>query len=132
MIGLRRQIEFRWAEFSAEGKNFEGLDVVLCRPELADSDIANAQELAGKMAVVRRGGISFQEKAERVVKAGALALVIVNTEDTLFEMPPMEEGYVAEIPVMMIRGKDEEALLAAGDSSCLYSRALLMTLKGHR
>ena len=119
------------AKFSAQGKTFKGLDVALCRPELADSDIANAQELAGKMAVVRRGGIPFQEKAERVIKAGALALVIVNTEDHLYEVDPKEEGYVAEIPVMMIRAKDEEALLAAGDSSCLYS-PLLMTLRGHR
>ena len=104
--------------------------MVLCQPELADSDITNAQDLAGKMAVVRRGGVSFQEKAERVIRAGAVGLVIVNNQDALFKAGPKDPGYVAEIPVMMIRAKDEAALMAAGTSSCLYNPCL-MTTRGH-
>jgi hypothetical protein len=100
--------------------------VVLCQPELADSDITNAQDLAGKMAVMRRldmraaGYKSFQEGAERVIRAGAVGLVIVNNEDALFKAGP-NDGYVAEIPVMMIMAKDEAALMAAGTSSCLHN-----------
>jgi WD40 repeat protein len=136
-------IEFCWADFSSQGHaSFEfcgadvrrpetavGLEVVLCKPELADSDITNADELAGKVAVVRRGRVSFQEKTERVTKAGARGLVIVNNDDTLLEAVA-GEGYQAEVAVMTIRAKDEGDLLAAGSSACLYN-SCLMTFRGH-
>jgi hypothetical protein len=76
-----------------------------------------------QQVVARRGGCSFQEKTERVERAGARGLVIVNTVDDLFTADA--PGFSAGIPVVVIRAKDEAALFAAGNSSCLCH-------KGHR
>jgi len=133
ILDVRRPIEFRWQPFGMQSKPVVDLEVVLCKPEFADSDIVNAEDLAGKVAVVRRGRTSFKKKAERVIRAGAVGLVIVNDEDDLFEAEADEdedEEYLAGIPVMMIKANDEAGLLAAGDTSCLYSPCL-MTLRGH-
>ena len=98
---------------------FPILDVVLCEPEKADADLLNAVQLRGKVAVARRGGCSFVEKTKRAIAAGALALVIVNTEDRLFTPSAGDGQYASEIPVIMIRAKDEEALLSSGNSALL-------------
>ncbi len=107
------------------------MDVVLCVPEKADTDIENADQLVGKMAVVYRGECTFQKKTERLIAAGAHGVIIINTGDGLFEAPPADEGYSAAIPVVMIKAKDATALLASGNSSCLFDQCL-KTLKGHR
>ena len=49
--------------------------------------------------------------------------MIVNTDDDL--LTATAPGFSAGIPVVMIRAKDEAALFAAGNSSCLCH-------KGHR
>ena len=100
------------------------MDVVLCVPEKADTDIENADQLVGKMAVVYRGECTFQKKTERLIAAGAHGVIIINTGDDLFEAPPADVGYSAAIPVVMIKAKDATALLASGNSSCLGKPAL--------
>jgi len=96
------------------------LEVVLCEPEQADSDLLNAAQLRGKVMVTKRGGCSFIETAQRAVAAGARGLVIVNSDDTIF--PAGGEGdYCAGIPVVMIKANDADALLAFGNSSFVYS-----------
>ena len=152
-MDLRRQIAFCWQPFGSQSKPVVDLEVVLCKPEFADSDIVNAEDLVGKVAVVRRGRTSFKKKAERVIRAGAVGLVIVNHEDGLCQAEEYEdededeeEGeenagsdededeedeYLAGIPVMMITATDEAGLLSVGDTSCLYNPCL-MTLRGHK
>ena len=70
------------AAFSAQDEVAE-LEVVQCTPAEADAELVNAEQLKGRLAVARRGGCSFQEKTERVERAGARGLVIV-TLTTLF------------------------------------------------
>jgi len=53
-------------------------------PECAETELKNPSDLQGKVAIVRRGEVTFMEKAERVAKAGAIAVVIVNTQDFAF------------------------------------------------
>jgi hypothetical protein len=113
------EIDFAWATYSPRDKAVADMDVVLCAPEKADADIENADQLLGKMAVVYRGECSFQKKTERLIAAGAHGVIIINTDDNLFEAPPADQGYSAAIPVVMIRAKDATALLACGNSSCL-------------
>jgi hypothetical protein len=113
------EIDFQWAKFSPRDKAVAGMDVVLCAPKKADADIENADQLVGKMAVVYRGECTFQKKTERLIAAGAHGVIIINTEDDLFEAPPADVGYSAAIPVVMIKAKDATALLASGNSSCL-------------
>jgi CHAT domain-containing protein/tetratricopeptide (TPR) repeat protein len=104
------------AAFSAQDEVAE-LEVVQCAPVKADAELVNAEQLKGRLAVARRGGCSFQEKTERVERAGARGLVIVNSDNALLtaEAP----GFSAGIPVVMIRAKDEAALLAVGSSLCM-------------
>ena len=95
------------------------MEVVLCAPEKADANITNGGELVGKMAAVYRGECTFQEKTERLIAAGAAGVIIINSEDELFEVPPSDQGYSANIPVAMIKAKDAKRLLASGNSTCL-------------
>ena len=57
------------------------VDAIFERSLLADAELTNAAELTGKVAVVRRGGCMFSEKARRAQAAGAEALLVVNTDD---------------------------------------------------
>lgn len=58
------------------------------------------------------------EMTQRAQEAKAHGLVIINDEDALF-VPGSTEGYSADIPVVVIRSSDGDALLKAGDSSLL-------------
>jgi len=71
------------------------------------------------MAVAKRGGGSFGEKAQHAMQAGALALVIVNTVEGLLPMASGMKDFHADIPVVMISSKDADALLLSGHSSAL-------------
>ena len=104
---------------------------MLCAPEKADADIENADQLVGKMAVVYRGECTFQKKTERLIAAGAHGVIIINTGDDRLVPGADDKGYSAAIPVVMIKAKDATALLASGNSSCLFNPCL-KTLKGHR
>ena len=117
-------IGFRWAKFSQRDKEVTGMDVVLCAPEKADANITNGEQLVGKMAAVHRGGCTFQEKTERLIAAGAAGVIIINSEDELFEAAATYpdgtlSSYSANIPVAMIKAKDAQALLVCGNSSRL-------------
>ena len=106
-------IPFARATFSAQDEVAD-LEVVLCAPAKADADLVNAEQLKGRLAVARRGGCSFQEKTERVERAGARGLVIVNTDALMTAGAP---GFSAGIPVVMIRAKDGGEFIALGRSS---------------
>jgi len=105
------------------------LDVVLCDPELADADLCNADQLKGKMAIVKRGGNSFTAKLRRVIAAGALGLVIVNTSDELFVAKSSDGGCFVEIPVVTIKAKDSDVLLSSGNSSRLIHALATVALE---
>lgn len=49
-------------------------------PARADTELLNADSLAGSLALASRGGCSFAEKARRLQAAGALGVVFVNSE----------------------------------------------------
>ena len=106
-------IVYRRAHFCNRDLHMPQLDVVLCEPEQADADLRNSHHLKGKVAVVKRGGNLFHEKTQRVTAAGALGLVIVNTEDALCDFGA--KGYSATIPVVMIKAKDAQTLLESGN-----------------
>ena len=132
-------IEFRWAKFSQRDKEVTGMEVVLCAPEKADANITNGEQLVGKMAAVHRGGCTFQEKTERLIAAGAAGVIIINSEDELFEAAATYpdgtlSSYSANIPVAMIKAKDAQALLVCGNSSRLrpWKDPCICNLRGHR
>jgi len=96
------------------------LEVVLCEPEQANTDILNAAQLEGKVVISKEEGCPFIEKVQRIAAAGARGLVIPNSKDTVFTA--QREGQCcAGIPVVTVKAKDADALIAFGNSSFLYS-----------
>lgn len=76
------------------------------------------QRLDGKVALIERGEISFQEKAARVAAAGAVGAVIFNQEDELFQGLMINED-VPAIPAVGISRGDGLALREAIESGGL-------------
>ncbi len=60
------------------------------------------QRLDGKVALIERGLITFQEKVERVEAAGAVGAVIFNRDDALFQGVMVTPGNVPAIPAVGI------------------------------
>ena len=91
--------------------------IVAAQPPLADADITNAAELAGKFALVQRGNVSFTTKARRVAAAGAVGLIIVDTDDDdqiigVTEDSP-GDGERIGIPAMIVKNSVGELLATA-------------------
>jgi hypothetical protein len=59
----------------------------------------------GKIVAVMRGGTPFLEKARIVQSAGAIGLIIINTDDELLSPGGGEEGADITIPVVMLKAK---------------------------
>ena len=80
-------------------------------PELADGELTNAESMVGAVAIIKRGGCSFVEKARRAMAAGAIAVVIVNTDDGLREPgDPDNEGRDISIPVVSVAASSGEEI----------------------
>ncbi|CAM9240810.1 unnamed protein product [Heterosigma akashiwo] len=101
--------------------------MVLADPILGDGDgFANAEQVAGKIVVFDRGGVTFADKALRAQAAGAVGAAICQTaapwpyfmKDARGQA---EEGGL-EIPVVMVKRDDGEHLKQAlrdqADISC--------------
>ncbi|MBI2953618.1 MAG: M20/M25/M40 family metallo-hydrolase [Chloroflexi bacterium] len=92
-------------QLSAQGEVTAALvDVGLGRP--SDFD---AKTVKGKVALARRGGISFDEKAANAMAAGAIGLIVSNNEPGLFEGSLRTP---VSIPVVAITPEDGQRLRA--------------------
>ena len=81
----------------------------------AFSEDIPAEGLTGKIALIQRGDITFEEKVSRVADAGAVAALVYNNRDSLFRGTLSSD---AKIPVVAISREDGERLLlsmAPGD-----------------
>jgi hypothetical protein len=80
----------------------------------AAGNLTNARALSGRVAVVRRGGCEFVDKAARVQQAGAIAMVIINYEDEDVKAGSAEGGAAntITIPVVTVRRTVGAPLLA--------------------
>ncbi|KAJ3402082.1 ER degradation-enhancing alpha-mannosidase-like protein 1 [Chytriomyces hyalinus] len=58
---------------------------------------------AKMMMVVKRGGCSFEEKAETASASGASGLIVVNSDDYIIGMLGNEDGRRYEIPIVMMQ-----------------------------
>ena len=88
-----------------------------------EDDIAPGS-LDGKIALIRRGVITFEAKVTRVTEAGALGAVIYNNEEGLFRGTLVRQS---QIPVVAISRESGEAILGlmdAGDVEASLSTAL--------
>ena len=93
----------------------------------ACNDLTNADDVAGKIALIRRGDCTFFEKASAVQDAGAAGMIMVNNalcsdeptadpqECTITMGADLGVGYVIELPFVLMGTRQGEALFAAID-----------------
>lgn len=72
----------------------------------ACEDPINGDELAGKIALIDRGGCEFGSKALRAENAGAIGVIICNFEDNIISMAAGADGNSVTIPVVFIQNTD--------------------------
>jgi hypothetical protein len=120
-----QRLAFEPAQFGPPAATQAPAAAVPAVPPLANVELANAAELRGAVAVVRRGGCQFHEKARRAQQAGAVALVIVNTEDAPFAMESSREAQDILIPTLGVGKADGERLLLGGAAAVTFAYDML-------
>ena len=65
-----------------------------------------ARTVHGKIVTVARGGTPFLDMARRAQAAGAVGVLIINTDDELFSPGSGEDGQDVTIPVILVKAKD--------------------------
>ena len=85
-------------------------------PFMADSALENVGEIKGNLALVSRGTVPFWEQAKRASEAGAVGVIVVNTNDELMVMGGGDEGSKSNIPVLMIKSSDAVRLREHGNA----------------
>ena len=79
--------------------------------------INNSSALAGKIAVILRGTCNFSAKAKNAQDAGAVAVIVVNNQNTTpFNMAAGDNAVTVTIPTVMIGKKDGEDIINALNS----------------
>jgi len=107
-------------------------------PICADEELKNAEQLRGRIALVRRGSdrgetCSFVEKALRVEAAGAVGCIILNTEDTLVAPgDSAREGKDVRMPVVGIRSSDRERLPNGEEATLCFQPIAALTSEQRR
>ncbi|MFN3530707.1 MAG: PA domain-containing protein [Bacteroidia bacterium] len=71
-----------------------------------DTILANASEIAGKIAVVYRGSCEFGLKALAAQNNGAIGLIIINNSPTMINLAGATYGMRINIPLVMISDAD--------------------------
>ena len=102
-LTIEAKLAYREEEVSFE---YRGAAVTTA-PKQAETELTNAAELATVVAVVHRGGSLFHEKAQRAASAGAVALIVINSEDEHMQ-PGIDGG--SPIPVLLVRSRDADIL----------------------
>ena len=102
-------LPFIRAEFG--GLSDEAGEICLADPLPADRELVNKSSMQGKVAVVVRGVVPFVEKARRAAEAGAVALIVINNEDSLYQCTAAgAECDDIKIPVVCVSSKHGEHL----------------------
>lgn len=100
--------------------------VVMANPPDATTDLVNSNEVQGKIVMIDRGAITFDEKIRRAAKAGAVGVIMVNNQDanSAAGVLPILMGSVTttNLPAVMIMLSDGariKAQLASGVTATL-------------
>ena len=90
-------------------------DLIIADPLEACSALTNASAIAGKIALIKRGGCEFGVKVLAAQNAGAVAAIVINNvaNPLTIIMGPGASGDQVTIPSIMISQADGDAILAA-------------------
>ncbi|NOT37445.1 MAG: T9SS type A sorting domain-containing protein [Saprospiraceae bacterium] len=119
--GIAGEKTYGGAAFGADltTQNWTG-DCVLAEPIAACAALTNASSMAGKFAVIDRGGCNFDVKCLNAQDAGAIAVIVLNHNDLAnrggdepFRMGSVNVGAMVTIPCVMLGYSDGVALKKA-------------------
>jgi hypothetical protein len=116
-----REVEFAPARFGGRVIDISEASAFCANPLIANAQLANGDTIRGNIAVVQRGVCSFVEKALRCQEAGALAVIVVNTDDDLFVIGGAPGEQAVEVPIVVVGNASGRSLLEA-------TRAVLVSL----
>ncbi len=74
-------------------------------------------DVSGKIALVQRGELTFEEKAQNAARAGAVGLIVCNTDDSQITMQIRE----SVIPVALVTYSAGQTLYSATEQNLLIS-----------
>ena len=88
--------------------------LVMAQP-LDGKDITNASELQGRLALLKRGRVTFVDKCRAVQSAGAVMAIVQQTDDTWpYKMTDnTHSGADINIPCLLVSQRDGDTLQAA-------------------
>jgi hypothetical protein len=97
--------------------------IVKSNPEYGECTLANADEVRGSIVLMKRGAVTFAEKALRAAESGAICVVVIQTADKWpFVMTDSAKQIEGEgslpIPVVMVNVSDGtllEKLISSGN-----------------
>ncbi|MEU1377060.1 M28 family metallopeptidase [Streptomyces triculaminicus] len=112
-----REVKVAAYDFSAPSPQ-GGLKAALAAPRVDDTpgcglDDYAAGDFKGRIALVKRGACTFQQKEEVAAKAGAVGLILYNHSGTAPVHGTVEDPAKAHIPAGGVSLADGEALAAA-------------------
>lgn len=76
--------------------------VVYANPPIADTALINAAEIAGNIALIDRGVVGFSLKLQNALAAGAVGVIIANSDVNAGNLPIVLGGDRVAIPAVMI------------------------------
>mmetsp|Transcript_47589 Transcript_47589/g.149104 ORF Transcript_47589/g.149104 Transcript_47589/m.149104 type:complete len:256 (-) Transcript_47589:242-1009(-) len=79
--------------------------LVRSNPPLANKELQNEHQVRGNVVYIKRGGCSFTKKARMAQRAGAVAMVVANSDRETFGMSFTDDGEPFDgitIPCVMI------------------------------
>ncbi len=104
-------------ELLGEGTNSREIEYVLI-PGVGRNTDYNGMDVAGKIALVRRGTTTFEQKANAALQAGAAGIIIYNNTSGEIRM----NAGTTDIPICSISQDDGEVLAAAKRGTIKISR----------
>ncbi len=85
-------------------------------PELCCQPIVNGAEVAGKIALIRRGECFFKQKVRNAQLAGAIAVIICNIEENVGGMADVGTIPNVNIPAIMVKNGTCQLIIQALES----------------
>jgi hypothetical protein len=105
-----------FASFGPEFKNFETFEagLAIADPILACSALNNADDVRDRIVLVKRGTCYFEEKVRNAENAGALMVIVINSEESgVVNMASSQRGISVSIPAVSISKSDGQLLIDA-------------------
>ena len=87
--------------------------VVYAQPPLADSDLINVADVTNNIVLIDRGTVTFTDKFNRAIKAGAKGVIIANNRDETSAdgiLPVLMTGVASPIAGVMVNIHDGQKL----------------------